>query len=212
MDNYKKLLRKFILLSLIIGTLFVPAHQAQSSDLLKCLGAEELILHKKKLTGPLYYLNQHFINELSSWGHIRMKKEILNDVCTGDEFSPSVNLLRHFLLEGGSVFTTNAGRFNYSERALQQSLIDALIEKVPSVFFSYLSSLQALAEDPHCLNKKVPELNYFILKFKYLEEEIETKNVLSEKSKVKSIFDKIKRLDSIIWECKVKKTSNKIEE
>jgi hypothetical protein len=201
MDNYKKLLQHLILLSILIATILFPQQKAHGLDVLECLGAEELILHKKKLTGPLYTLNQRFINELSSWGKIHIKPKELTKICTSQEFSPSVNLLRHFIIFEKSFFEVSTYKKTISEIALQKSLINSLMSKIPNIFFNYLSSLQALAENPKCLNLKVPELNYFIYQFKYLEDEIPTKFLLKNKSKLSSIFNKIRDLDVILKSC-----------
>jgi hypothetical protein len=208
MDNYKKLLRDLILLSLTFGMILFPVQKSYGLDILKCLGAEELILHQKKLTGPLYLLNQQFISELSSWGKIRIKKDELYLICTSKDFSPSVNLLRHFLIYGKSFFKKYKvnDETTVSVRALQKSLLDALLLKVPSLFLNYLSSLQALSTNPHCLDVYIPEIKYFIYQFKYLENEISSKELLSDKQKIKNIFAKIKNLGAILKKCE--KTSN----
>ena len=203
MDNYKKLLRDLILLSLTFGMILFPVEKSYGFDILKCLGTEELILHQKKLTGPLYHLNQEFINELSSWGKVNIKKDQLDLICTSKKFSPSVNLLRHFLLYGKSFFNDTPTNMvsAVAARALQKSLLDALLLKVPSLFFNYLSSLQALSTNPHCLNENIPELRYFIYQFKYLEDEVSSKDLLADKQKIKNIFSKINNLGSILKKC-----------
>jgi hypothetical protein len=204
MYNYKKLLQHLTLLSLTLVMIFFPVQRAHGLDILKCLGIEELILHKKKLTGPLYSLNQKFINEMSSWGQVNIKKSQLTDICESKVFSPSVNLLRHFLLYGESFFEIKTYQRTESNIAMQKSLLNSLLLKVPSIFFSYLASLQGLADDPHCLNEKIPELNYYIYQFKYLEDEISFKDLLKDKQKLGKIFVKIQNLDSILRSCKKK--------
>jgi hypothetical protein len=206
MNNYKKLLRHLILLSLLLGLILFPGEKVHALDILKCLGTEELILHKKKLTGPLYALNQEFINELSSWGHVNIKLKELNDICSNKDFSPSVSLLQHFLIYGNSFFSTKTKNLSVATIALQKSLLDALVLKIPNIFFGYLSSLQGLATDPKCLNKEIPEINFYIFKFKYLEDEISSAELLKDKKKINNIFEKIKSLDSILEKCSKKKS------
>ncbi len=189
--------------------IFTPKENAYGIDILKCLGTEELILHQKKLTGPLYSLNQKFINEMSSWAQINIKTAQLANICKNNQFSPSVNLLRHFLIYGKSFFEIRTYQRSVSNIAMQKSLLNSLMLKVPNIFFSYLASLQGLADDPHCLNEKIPELNYFIYQFKYLEDEISFKQLLKDKKKLGEIFKKIKNLDNILKSCELEPISNK---
>lgn len=203
MLNYKKFYLTFILLS----HLLIPT-EGLSNDLLKCLGREELVIHKMKMGGPLYKLNQLFITELASWGGVRLKKEYVNSVCANDEFTPSVNLLKALLIEGGSIFMMKSSN-NANFKALNKGRVDSLLDKTPHIFFRYLSDLQGLSNYPHCLNEKIPELPYFLERFKYLEEEYPVKDLIKDKLKLKSIFFKIKRLDKILKDCdRIKKKSD----
>ncbi len=202
MSNYKKLLKHLILLSLLFWAVFFSSHNALASGVLKCLGAEELMLHKQKSTGPVYKLNQEFINEFSSWGRINIDQKKLLDICESKSFPPSVNLLRHFLLDRKNIFTLEkSNQENKALLALQRSLINSFIAKVPKFLFQYLSNLQSLTNDPKCLSQQVPEIAFYMNKFKYLEEEIGGENLINDKDKIKEIFKKIRRFDKIIKEC-----------
>lgn len=194
--NYRKLYLTFILLS----QLLIPS-LAQSNELLKCLGREELVIHKMKMTGPVYKLNQLFITELASWGGISLKKSKVEKICANDDFTPSVNFMKSLLIEGGAIFEMKSGESNANLRALNEGRVKGLINRIPHIFFRYLSDLQALSNYPHCLNEKIPELSYYLTQFKYLEEEYSVKELIKDKVKLNSIFSKIKRLDSILKEC-----------
>jgi hypothetical protein len=206
--NYRKLYLTFILLSV----LSIPRLEA-ASDLLKCLGREELVIHKMKMTGPVYKLNQLFITELSSWGGIQMKRSRIEKICANDDFTPSVNLMRAILIDGGKIFEMKSGADNANLRALNEGLVQALLNRIPHIFFRYLSDLQAISSYPHCLNEKIPELAYYLTRFKYLEEEYSTQELIKDKVKLNSIFSKIKRLDSILKDCEAlqKKSLNKMQ-
>jgi hypothetical protein len=194
--NYRKLYLTFILLSV----LSIPRLEA-ASDLLKCLGREELVIHKMKMTGPVYKLNQLFITELSSWGEIQMKRSRIEKICANDDFTPSVNLMRAILIDGGKIFEMKSGADNANLRALNEGLVQALLNRIPHIFFRYLSDLQAISSYPHCLNEKIPELAYYLTRFKYLEEEYSVQELIKDKVKLNSIFSKIKRLDSVLKDC-----------
>lgn len=206
--DYRKLYLTFILLSV----LSIP-RLGTASDLLKCLGREELVIHKMKMTGPVYKLNQLFITELSSWGGIQMKRSRIEKICANDDFTPSVNLMRAILIDGGKIFEMKSGTGNANLRALNEGLVQALLNRIPHIFFRYLSDLQAISSYPHCLNEKIPELAYYLTRFKYLEEEYSTQELIKDKVKLNSIFSKIKRLDSILKDCEAlqKKSLNKMQ-
>lgn len=184
-----------------------------TSDLLKCLGREELVIHKMKMTGPIYKLNQLFITELSSWGGIQLKSSQIEKICANDDFTPSVNLMRGLLIDGGKIFEMKSGASNANLRALNEGRVQALLNRIPHIFFRYLSDLQAISSYPHCLNEKIPELAFYLTRFKYLEEEYSVQELIKDKVKLNSIFSKIKRLDSILKECEdlQKKSLNKMQ-
>ncbi|MCO4794395.1 MAG: hypothetical protein KC493_11815 [Bacteriovoracaceae bacterium] len=192
--------RKFCLLFILLSHLLIPV-SASSNELLKCLGREELVIHKMKMTGPVYKLNQLFITEMASWGGIQLKKKYLKSICANDEYTPSVNFMRSLLIDGGKIFEMKKGVSNANLRALNEGRVKSLLSSIPHIFFKYLSDLQAISSYPHCLNEKIPELPYFLERFKYLEEEYPAKELIKDKLKLNSIFTKIKRLDVILKSC-----------
>ncbi len=196
--DYRKIYLTLILLS---GAIF-PL-KGMSNELLKCLGREELVIHKMKMTGPVYKLNQLFITELASWGGIHLRKSKVEEICANSDFTPSVNLMRALLIEGGNIFEMKHENSNASMKALNEGRVESLLERIPHIFFSYLSDLQGISNYPHCLNEKIPELSWYLTRFKYLEEEYPVKELIKDKIKLNSIFAKIKRLDSILKECEI---------
>jgi len=161
------------------------------------------VIHKMKMTGPVYKLNQLFITELASWGGISLKKSKIEMICANDDFTPSVNFMKALLIDGGAIFEMKTGTANANLRALNEGRVKGLINRIPHIFFRYLSDLQALSSYPHCLNEKIPELSFYLTQFKYLEEEYSVKELIKDKVKLNSIFSKIKRLDSILKECEM---------
>ena len=161
-------------------------------------------IHRSKTVGPVYFLNQHFVNELATIYGLTLKKDVLDEVCQSREFSPSVYLLKILLLRGRDAFDIPPAANLGGVEALAASSLTSFLERIPHVFFTYLSKLQALAPRAKCLEKEIPELSYFMERYKYLEDAIGTKKLIEEPAKVNSIFIKLKRFDAIIKKCRPK--------
>ena len=66
---------------------------------------------------------------------------------------------------------------------------------------------------PHCLEENIKELAGFSEKLKYLEEEMSTHQIIKQKSKLESIFKRLKDIPAIKVKClqqskRVKKKKN----
>ncbi len=176
------------------------------SEILTCLGKEELQLHKSKNTGPVYNLNQTLVNQIATIPNLVISAENTREVCQNKDFGPSLALLRLILLEGGSLFTIKK---NVVGHGLAVGQLGTFIESAPHIMFNYLNEVQALMPYAYCLTNEVPEVQYFYDRYKYLEEDLNSPQLLKDKSKVNGIFKKIKNLDKIIKSCK--KTAEALE-
>lgn len=184
---------------------------ATGSDVLRCLGAEEAAIFEAKETGPLYRLNQSFINLLPTGKLFSLRPQYFSQVCgKKSEFPPSVGFLQLILLEG-----TNSFDMTHSEKdpffELTNSAIQELNQNIGRIFFTYISDVQEMSNYPYCLKEDIEEIPYFIDKFKYLESESSVKLLLSEKNKIRAIFQKLKNLDSILKECEKKEKKREEE-
>jgi hypothetical protein len=171
---------------------------AKANELMSCLGQEELKIHRSKSTGPAYFLNQLFINELSALYGVNLTPKSLKIVCNSSDFSPSVTLLKLLLLKGESAFVRPKGTGGVE--ALKTSSLSGFVDRIPHVFFQYLSKLQALAPIP-CLDLHIPEVSFFIERFKYLEGEIDSKQLMRQSRKIESTFRKLRNLGNYIKSC-----------
>ncbi|MCF8059503.1 MAG: hypothetical protein K9K67_09415, partial [Bacteriovoracaceae bacterium] len=165
-------------------------------------GQEELKIHRSKSTGPAYYLNQVFINELATIYGLTLKPKVLADVCQKGLFSPSVNLLRILLLDGRDAFEIPKEANLGGAAGLATSSLESFIEEAPHLFFNYLSKLQAMAPNAPCLEKEIPEIAYFMERYKWLEDMVGTRKLITDKEKINAIFRKLLRFDDIIKNCK----------
>lgn len=177
------------------GQEFRQKSKRKGNPLLVCLGNEEERLHLSKTSGPIYRLNQLFINEFAGANDIRLKNEYLKQTCASKSFSPSVVLLRLLVIKGTSIF--ELGELDLHQKGMAEDLT----ERSGHIFFSYLAGLQGLTADPQCLNKKIPEIKEFSDRFQYLESDISEQQILHDNKKIDHIFNKLKNFNKIMQEC-----------
>ena len=181
-----------------------PETPVQITPLIKCLGQEELNYHLERNIGPHYKLNQFFINSMAGANDLKLRTGYLEKICPPNSI-PSRNLLKELLLNGLSIFNFAHGEENFREKARQLTVMGHIEERLPHLFFHYISSLQALSEDPHCLKREIPEVSYFTEKVFYLEEEVPRERLLQEKRKLRRLFNKLDHINSIYKKCKKRK-------
>ena len=195
---------KTTILAVLGLILWSPLYAAPKQTLLVCLGKEEALIHKNHLEGPLYGLNQQLINEVINLDEVPIKKQYLDQICNPkSDFSPSVNFLRILLIEGKKIFNSDTAQDPSSQMKI--FAIDSLTSHSPGIFFSYLSSLQAMAKTPACLDKKLPDMALLMDRFRYLETELTVEELLKEKERIFRIFNGLKNLDQILKDCEPKK-------
>ena len=199
----KLFINKIYFILIFLASLNGHAQQKKIyTNILHCLGMEELAIHRMKDQGPVYKLNQAFISEIASGNLLKINPTIIQKICSINEFSPSVNFLRVLLLEGDSIYIFNEE--DEKIKRLQLVATESLQSKVHTLFFQYLISLQNLAKGPDCLYKEIPEFDYFTKRFRYLQEEIPPEKLLADKQKIRSIFEKLKGFSKVIAKCKKK--------
>lgn len=174
--------------------------QSKRNDLLYCLGQEEEKLHQTKRTGPQYFLNQYFINEAASTSVFKLKKKYYKEICITKEFPPSISLMKNLLINERNIFKKVKADTSYLE-ALQTSGLDSLVKAAPHIFFQFLSIIQSHTRYPHCFRDNIPELHKMMEDYRYLEEEVSSKQLISNKKSIRIIFDKLKHLDAIYERC-----------
>lgn len=186
---------------LILFSLFSPLHAESVKKILHCLGSEELKIHKAKNDGPIYFLNQLFINELSSFNDVEVKASEIDRICNQKAFAPSISLLKEMLIDGKKIFIISLKRGEEGLWAYKNSQVEDLLNRVPHIFFQYLAHLQTLLPTHDCLNAEIPEINYFLERYHYLEADFSTEKLIKDKDRIESIFEKLKSLDATIKKC-----------
>jgi len=199
-------MRILILINVLVNVIFLQQASGKISNTIKCLAQEELIIHKAKTTGPVYHLNQRLINYFSTISAIDIKASYYPEMCNHPSFSPSVSLLRLLLLKGRIIFKFPKFREeDVAKKAVMDDSINGLINESPHIFFKFLAKLQGLTGRADCLGSKIPHLNYFLDRFKYLEEDYPISRLIEEKEKINEIFNSLKGFDRILSNCKPQK-------
>lgn len=194
----------FIIAPFLSLLLTVPVYAQQKLDILVCLGQEEKYFHDQKITGPRYNLNQIFINDLAAIKDVRLQRRSLDRICRSGSQNVSLSLLMGLLIEREKLFILNKQKDETdSIFEMRKSAIDVLLNDSPHIFFRYIAELQSLTPFPHCLTTKIPELDYFTQKLKYLEGDIPIEQIINDKKRFLSIFEKLKGYERIYQECQV---------
>lgn len=171
------------------------------TTIIECLGKEELILHKTKSTGPLYRLNQFFINEVSTLQSLSLKESYFEKVCGPKiKTSPSLGLLYYGLTDGMNIYAPIDADKTPSHRFILAEM-ERMIESLPGIFFEYLSQIQAQAPSAGCLKTQIPELSALIYEYRYVGEDLDKRWIKTKKKEVTKIFEKLHHLKAIFAAC-----------
>ncbi|MCP4911529.1 MAG: hypothetical protein GY909_00310 [Oligoflexia bacterium] len=198
--HYRLLFIKFLLSILITHS----SIHASNFNLLHCLGREEAMIHKNKLGGPVYNLNQTLINNLASLGSIYLSKDQYMLVCGRRGASPSVEFTKLMMVNGKEVIRGIRGLSKFSRLTL-----DSLYQKMPSIFYDYLNGLKSMAPTHDCLDKHIPELEELSTNFKYLERDLSVEKLFANKKAIYSIFRKLDDVNRIYHKCRPKNNNKK---
>lgn len=173
---------------------------AKGRNILHCLAEEETNYHKTRNTGPDFILNQKMINKLSSMGFYKVSNYALDYVCKKSKQGASLRFLRLLILEPNSIFKEDK-KTAPSVRALNESAIESLKSQASKFLFQHLSGIQTLTKDAKCLQKHIPEIEYYWERFRYLETHIGTSSIVDDPDKIDNIFKKLGYIDSILRKC-----------
>lgn len=194
----------------LFALIYIISFQVQANEVLKCLGREELRLHKAKNTGPQYQLNQIFLNEIASNNTISIKDEFVADICQNKTIPPSVMLLKNLMLRQRGLFNIkiDPNRIDGFEN-FKVAQIDDLVARAAKIFFQYLAGLQVISPSAHCLERKLPSLSKLINRYNYLESEMKATDLLKDKREIITIFKGLENLKSIYQICDREKQAEK---
>lgn len=195
------------LITLLFSTDPIFAKSPVTETMIQCLGREENLLHHHRFNGPLYSLNQKLLNALIVASDLKFKESYIKKICHSSEFSPSVNLLRHLLIEGKEIYQVDEKMPGLQAQKYQ--VIELFLSEIPPLFFQYLADLQYLLPTPDCLQKQLPFLTKFLFEYQYGERETEWSEQLMEKKRLDKIFQSLRKFDNLIKVCQQQVTPKK---
>lgn len=189
----------------VISTLFFLSSQSfairDERQLLKCLGEEEKKFHTKKVTGPLYDLNQRLISEMIQIPKAELDVEFYAEMCGKQSPSPSLRLLELSMRLGNEVFEVPA-EIQGSQRQMAQGMIDDYIESTKEIFLQFMTQIQTQAPSATCLKEEIPQLDAFLSDIKYLQEDVDMKRIF--KGRDIKIFNKLLNYPQAFERCRVR--------
>lgn len=201
-------LKFFFIFLLAFCQLTFAAEKTSSQGTLKkliyCLVQEEAALHKRKVLGPNYHLNQVLINRLMRLNFEYVSAPYYQNVCNSTSFDPALKLLEALLMNEVNFFKVKpkhqdqSGDFIYQQNYSQ---IEDLVEDAIELFNLYVSQLEVYFNDPACFYKSIPEISQIRNEFLYLEEQYGPLRIIQDKKRLHKIFSQLKRLDEMIKLC-----------
>lgn len=172
---------------------------AKNYQILKCLGEEEKRFHLKKETGPVYELNQRLISEMVQIPRIEIQTEDYLAICTGQKFSESWKLLERSIKKGKDLFIIPES-ITGMQREMTKGMIDDYMEGTREILLNFINQIQMQSPTPTCLKEEIPELNNFFLEIKYLQEDVDLKQIFEGKDE--KIFEKLKNYPLAFEKCR----------
>lgn len=192
---------KFILTTILLLTCLTT--HARPKKIMVCLGKEEQYIHKNKIGGAFFKLNQDLIGALLQFPrYVKMTPKVYQQVCPAGSKFPSLSLLKHLILNSTMLFYVDADKNEVSQMAISKLAIDELQKKSLHIFIDFLNALQAEAPTVNCIVNSIEELKVTYLNLRYLEEELGTQKIFDSLSKKQIIFQKLERAPEIIQSCK----------
>lgn len=190
-----------IIMMLSISTVFAFANNNSIESLIKCLGNEEGKIHKNRIGGAIYELNQRLISELIMFQKINIDPQVKNHVCNNKKYSSSVLLLEQLISMGPSMFSIPS-EVGELDREFYMSSVHEFFDLIPEIFFLYVGQLQAATSKHDCLEKNIPELKKLIFDMKALEQDIPAKKLIRQDRRGEIIMKKLRKFSKIEETCR----------
>jgi hypothetical protein len=203
---------KYLFLSLLIfSNSSLWAAENTVERLVKCLGKEEAKIHKNKLGGAVYELNQRLISELIMFNKIEVVPNVINDVCKFEgKVYPSVKLLEHLINKQEQVFAIPR-KLPAVDKEILQATVTEFLDLLPEIFYMYIAHVQAASARHACLEDHVPALKELNRNIKALEQDIPARQLMSRNQVASKVMFGIRDVEGIWRKCD-EELKKKIEE
>lgn len=156
-------------------------------------------MHLKKDTGPVYELNQRLISEMVQIPRIEIRTEDYLAICTGKKFSESWKLLEFSIKRGKELFILPAS-ITGMQRSMAEGMVEDYVEATREILLNFIGQIQMQSPTPTCLKEEIPELDKFFTEIKYLQEDVDLKQVFEGQDQ--KIFEKLKNYPLAFEKCR----------
>ncbi len=83
---------------------------------------------------------------------------------------------------------------------MTKGMIDDYMEGTREILLNFINQIQMLSPTPTCLKEEIPELNNFFIEIKYLQEDVDLKQIFEGKDE--KIFEKLKNYPLAFEKCR----------
>ena len=179
-----------LILCLFIGFSYIS--NAASQDILKCLGQEEKLYHKKRVGGAMLKINKDLIGEmLQISSTLDIKANFKEEICSTEKYTPSIKLLKLLLREKENLFVFKSPPGDVIQRSQDQSAIDELVTKSAFLLIKLINHIQSEFKQPNCIEKELPSVRFFYKATRYTLEERGIEKILPHPGIIDAIFEKL---------------------
>jgi hypothetical protein len=178
---------------LLIFLIFSTSLLASPKKFMICLGKEEANIHKAKIGGAHYKLNQEIIAALLQLrSTIEMKANAEDKIC--NSLSPSMKTLE-LIMNKNIFYSTLSQSEDENNYQIDQVTLMDLEKKSAELFISFVTTIQASLPKANCLQKLIPELNIFFEKMQYILEDVGLDRVMSTLKSPAKTFRKLSEIN-----------------
>lgn len=182
-------------------TILMASPAFAQKKLLKCLGEEEKRFHLQKRQGPVYDLNQTLMGEMIQIPGAEIKPEYLKDICSPKNFSESWKLLEYSITKGKDLFFIPK-KVTGMPREVSIGMIEDYVATTRETLLNFITKIQSEAPSAGCLKEEIPQLEQFFIEIKYLQEDVDLKQVFEGRDK--KIFDQLKNYPKAFQRCEAR--------
>ncbi len=167
----------------------------------KCLGREESRIHKNRLGGPVYELNQRLISELVMFNKIELVPAMAKDICKNeDKTFGSVKLLEYLVTHDGNVFVLPK-KLTLIEKEIYRATVNEFMDMIPEVFYNYVAQVQAVSARPSCLEDHIPQIKELNRDIKALGQEIPARRLIANNKMGAKIMSSLRDVENLWLKC-----------
>ncbi len=167
----------------------------------RCLGREELKLHRTKEENYNYYLNQTLQTYFVQMDGVTLKDQYYTKACSdrkGNSFKILEIVLTHFERSFKYLPEVKSREFN-------KALVLEFVQELPNILNRFLLHVKKNAPNVQCLNRYVPELKRLEQNILDLQGHLPFKKVIWKDNLIQKVLKKLDDQDYFYKKCPVPK-------